>query len=57
MGIDYSKWNSVTTNEKAEWNEELELILDFKNFLDDFLMQLKDGTIEKNLIEAENEYC
>ena len=53
VDVDYQKWDTVLTNENNEWNEEIELISQFKNYLDDLLMQLNDGTMEHRIIEEE----
>lgn len=53
VDVDYQKWNTILTNEKKEWGEELELMSEFKYHLDDLLMQLDDGTIEQLIIEEE----
>lgn len=53
VDVDYRKWDTVLTNENNEWNEEIELISQFKYFLDDLLVQLNDGTMEQLIIEKE----
>ena len=53
VDVDYQKWNTILTNEKNEWDEELELMSEFKYHLDGLLLQLDDGTIEQMIIEDE----
>lgn len=53
VDVDYQKWNTILTNEKNEWDEELELMSEFKHHLDGLLLQLDDGTIEQMIIEDE----
>lgn len=53
IDIDYVKWDILLTNEKIEWNEEIELISELKYYLDDLLMQLNTGVIEQMIIEEE----
>ena len=53
VDIDFQKWDNVLTGEVNEWNEELELMSQFKYYLDDLLMQLNDGTIEQHMIDEE----
>lgn len=53
VDVNYEKWNEVLSNENANWNEESELLGQFKYYLDDLIMQLDDGTMEQLLIEEE----
>lgn len=53
VDIDFQKWDNVLTGEINEWDEELELMSQFKYYLDDLLMQLNDGTIEQHMIDEE----
>lgn len=43
----------MLSNENANWNEESELLGQFKYYLDDLIMQLDDGTMEQLIIEEE----
>ena len=54
VDVDYQKWDTVLTNEKNQWSEEIELISQFKYHLDGLLVQLNDGTIEQMIIEEES---
>ena len=47
------KWNEVRAHVNTNWNEEVELISQFKFHLDGLLLQLNDGTIEQMIIEEE----
>ena len=53
MKIDYERWNRIRSNEKDEWNFELNEITSFKYDIDEALKLLKNGEIEKILIEEE----
>lgn len=53
VDVNYEKWNEVLSNENANWNEESELLGQFKYYLDDLIMQLDDGTMEQLIIEEE----
>lgn len=53
IDVKYEKWNEVRTYENTNWNEEVELISQFKYYFDDLLMQLNDGTMEQRIIEEE----
>lgn len=51
--ISYEKWNEIRDSENTNWNEEAEVISQFKYHLDDLLIQISDGTIEQKIITAE----
>ena len=53
VDVNYEKWNELLSNENANWNEESELLGQFKYYLDDLIMQLDDGTMEQLIIEEE----
>ena len=53
VDVNYEKWDEVRTNENTNWNEEVELMSQFKYHLDGLLLQLSDGTIEEMIIEEE----
>lgn len=53
VDVSYEKWNEVREYENTNWNEEVETISQFKYYLDDFLLQLNDGTMEQRIIEEE----
>ena len=53
VDVCYEKWNEARTYENTNWNEEVELISQFKYHLDDLLLQLNDGTIEQMIIDEE----
>lgn len=53
MYVCHEKWNEVRAHENTNWNEEVELISQFKYHLDGLLLQLNDGTIEQMIIDEE----
>ncbi len=53
--IDYGRWDKIRLNEKAEWNYELNQIINLKHDIDVALKLLKSGEIEKILIEEEEQ--
>ena len=44
----------VRKYENTHWNEEAEIISQFKYYLNDLIMQLDDGTMEQLIIKIEN---
>ena len=53
VDVNYEKWIESRDYENTNWNEEVEMMSEFKYHLDDLLMQLNDGTIEQLIIEEE----
>ena len=53
VDVSYQKWSEVRDYENTNWDEEVEVMSEFKYHLDDLLMQLDDGTIEQLIIEEE----
>jgi len=54
VDVSYEKWAEVREYENTNWNEEVEVISQFKYYLNDLIMQLDDGTMEQLFINMEN---
>lgn len=55
VDVSYEKWSEVRDYENTNWNEEIEVMSQFKYHLDRLIMQLNDGTFEQLIIKAEND--
>lgn len=53
LKANYERWDKIRSNEKSEWNYELNKIINLKHEIDITLKLLKNGEIEKILIEEE----
>ncbi len=53
VNIDYSRWDSIRLSEDIEWKRELDELSDLKYEIDKAIGLLKNGEIEKRLIEEE----
>lgn len=53
--IDYSRWDKLRLNEDSEWKVELDELSELKYEIDGALELLKNGEIEKMIIEEEEE--
>lgn len=54
VDVIYENWVEVREHENTHWNEEAEVIRQFKYYLNDLIMQLDDGTMEQLIIKIEN---
>ena len=53
VDVDYSRWDNVRLAEDTEWKNELDELSDLKYEIDKAIELLKNGEIEKRLIEEE----
>ncbi len=53
MDIDYSRWEKVRLSEDNNWKDELNELSELKYEIDEAIKLLKNGEIEKLLIEEE----
>lgn len=53
VDVDYSRWDNVRLAEDTEWKYELDELSDLKYEIDKAIELLKNGEIEKRLIEEE----
>ena len=51
--IDYSRWDKLRLNEDSEWKVERDELSELKYEIDEALELLKNGEIEKMIIEEE----
>jgi hypothetical protein len=51
--VDYGRWGKVRSNEIEEWKSELDELYTLKYEIDETLELLKNGEIERMLIEEE----
>ena len=55
LEINYERWDKIRSNEKSEWNYELNEIINLKHDINLILKLLRNGEIEKILIEEEEQ--
>lgn len=53
--FDYVKWNQTKTAEVTAWNQELEILSEYKHQIINILNHIEDGSAEKSLIEEEKQ--
>ena len=53
VDVSYEKWSEVRDYENTNWNEEVEVMSEFQYYLNELIMQLNDGTMERLIIEEQ----
>lgn len=53
VDVSYEKWLEIRDYENTNWNDEVDVMSQFKYYLGDLLLQLNDGTMEQRFIDEE----
>ena len=54
--FDYVNWYNKRSGEMESWKRELDRLIGYKNYVNNILQQIEDGTAEQSLKEQEKEY-
>ena len=53
--FDYVKWHQQRINEVSSWRCELDVLTEYKHYINNILKQIEDGTAEQALMKQEKE--